>query len=106
MLSNVETSLSTSSWYGQPLVFFCVLSDLLPRFLRKSGLPLPSASFNFVLDKKIAPLLFDALVTLMTVIKAISIRRRHGGRNSRLVQTFLREGNGILVFDRVKFNAC
>ncbi|KIK70668.1 hypothetical protein GYMLUDRAFT_150251 [Collybiopsis luxurians FD-317 M1] len=40
----------------------------------------------------IAPLLFDTVVTFMTVIKAIAIRRRNGGPNSRLIQTFLREG--------------
>ncbi|KAF8346936.1 hypothetical protein F5887DRAFT_958524 [Amanita rubescens] len=40
----------------------------------------------------IAPLLFDTLVTFMTVFKAFYIRRRNGGPNSRLIQTFLREG--------------
>ncbi|PFH52225.1 hypothetical protein AMATHDRAFT_57149 [Amanita thiersii Skay4041] len=40
----------------------------------------------------IAPLLFDTLVTFMTVFKAFNIRRRSGGPNSRLIQTFLREG--------------
>ncbi|KAK7063944.1 hypothetical protein R3P38DRAFT_2821379 [Favolaschia claudopus] len=40
----------------------------------------------------IAPLLFDTIVTFMTVWKAFTIRRRNGGPNSRLIQTFLREG--------------
>ncbi|KAJ7204336.1 hypothetical protein GGX14DRAFT_460036 [Mycena pura] len=40
----------------------------------------------------IAPLLFDTIVTAMTVWKAFRIRRRNGGPNSRLIQTFLREG--------------
>ncbi|KAG6814144.1 hypothetical protein H0H92_002139 [Tricholoma furcatifolium] len=40
----------------------------------------------------IAPLLFDTLVTAMTVWKAFNIRRHNGGPNSRLIQTFLREG--------------
>lgn len=40
----------------------------------------------------IAPLLFDTLVTLMTVWKAFYIRRKNGSPNSRLIQTFLREG--------------
>lgn len=40
----------------------------------------------------IAPLLFDTLVTFMTVFKAFYIRRTNGGPNSRLIQTFLREG--------------
>lgn len=41
---------------------------------------------------QIAPLLFDTVVTSMTVVKAISIRRHSGGSSSRLIQTFLREG--------------
>ncbi|KAG6380915.1 hypothetical protein JVT61DRAFT_5307 [Boletus reticuloceps] len=41
---------------------------------------------------KIAPLLFDTLVTAMTVWKAFHIRIRNGGANSKLIQTFLREG--------------
>ncbi|KAF8808162.1 hypothetical protein BYT27DRAFT_7099218 [Phlegmacium glaucopus] len=40
----------------------------------------------------IAPLLFDTVITFMTVWKAFNIRRRNGGPNSRLIQTFLREG--------------
>ncbi|KAJ2914775.1 hypothetical protein MD484_g5647, partial [Candolleomyces efflorescens] len=40
----------------------------------------------------VAPLLFDTVVTFMTVWKAFHIRRRNGGPNSRLIQTFLREG--------------
>ncbi|KAI0800834.1 hypothetical protein C8Q74DRAFT_447854 [Fomes fomentarius] len=40
----------------------------------------------------IAPLLYDTMVTIMTIGKAITIRRRNGGPSSRLIQTFLREG--------------
>ncbi|KAJ7070725.1 hypothetical protein C8F01DRAFT_391880 [Mycena amicta] len=40
----------------------------------------------------IAPLAFDTIVTAMTVTKAFTIRRRNGSPNSRLIQTFLREG--------------
>ncbi|KIJ22045.1 hypothetical protein PAXINDRAFT_105804 [Paxillus involutus ATCC 200175] len=40
----------------------------------------------------IAPLLFDTLVTAMTVWKAFHIRIRNGGPSSKLIQTFLREG--------------
>ncbi|EJF67084.1 hypothetical protein DICSQDRAFT_164921 [Dichomitus squalens LYAD-421 SS1] len=40
----------------------------------------------------IAPLLYDTMVTFMTIGKAITIRRRNGGPSSRLIQTFLREG--------------
>jgi hypothetical protein len=42
--------------------------------------------------RQIAPLLFDTVVTAMTVWKAFTIRRHNGGPNSRLIQTFLREG--------------
>jgi hypothetical protein len=41
---------------------------------------------------QIAPLLYDTMVTAMTVIKASTIRRRSGAASSRLIQTFLREG--------------
>ena len=41
---------------------------------------------------QIAPLLFDTVVTFMTIWKAFTIRRRNGGPSSRLIQTFLREG--------------
>jgi len=41
---------------------------------------------------QIAPLLFDTIVTTMTVIRAFNIRRHSGGSSSRLIQTFLREG--------------
>lgn len=33
------------------------------------------------------------MVTFMTICKAVTIRRRNGGPSSRLIQTFLREGN-------------
>ncbi|KAF9245825.1 hypothetical protein BU15DRAFT_40889 [Melanogaster broomeanus] len=41
----------------------------------------------------IAPLLFDTLVTAMTVWKAFHIRMGNGGPSSKLIQTFLREGS-------------
>lgn len=41
---------------------------------------------------QIAPLLFDTVITFMTIWKAFTIKRRNGGPNSRLIQTFLREG--------------
>jgi len=40
----------------------------------------------------IAPLMFDTMVTIMTIGKAVAMRRRSGGPNSRLIQTFIREG--------------
>ncbi|KAJ7597478.1 hypothetical protein C8J56DRAFT_1108633 [Mycena floridula] len=55
-------------------------------------LPMSKPHSAHLLGFFIAPLLFDTVVTFMTVIKAITIRRRHGGPNSRLIQTFLREG--------------
>ena len=45
-----------------------------------------------ITDCQIAPLLYDTVVTFMTICKAITIRRRNGGPSSRLIQTFLREG--------------
>ncbi|KAF5388590.1 hypothetical protein D9757_004688 [Collybiopsis confluens] len=54
--------------------------------------PMSKPHSAHILGFFIAPLLFDTVVTFMTVIKAISIRRRNGGPNSRLIQTFLREG--------------
>lgn len=36
----------------------------------------------------------------MTVVKAFMIRRRNGGPNSRLIQTFLREGTHVQIFFR------
>lgn len=40
-----------------------------------------------------APLAYDTIVTVITVGKAIMIRRRRGGPSSMLIQTFIREGN-------------
>ncbi|PCH34042.1 hypothetical protein WOLCODRAFT_141940 [Wolfiporia cocos MD-104 SS10] len=40
----------------------------------------------------LAPLAYDTMVTIMTIGKAIAMRRRSGGPNSRLIQTFIREG--------------
>ncbi|EGO31001.1 hypothetical protein SERLADRAFT_444575 [Serpula lacrymans var. lacrymans S7.9] len=47
---------------------------------------------GFVTPPFIAPLLFDTIVTSMTIWKAFTIRRRNGGPSSKLIQTFLREG--------------
>ena len=47
---------------------------------------------------KIAPLLYDTMVTVMTVAKAILIRRRSGAASSRLIQTFLREGKKASLY--------
>lgn len=40
-----------------------------------------------------APLAYDTIVTVITVGKAILIRRRRGGPSSMLIQTFIREGD-------------
>ncbi|KAJ3511005.1 hypothetical protein NMY22_g15794 [Coprinellus aureogranulatus] len=63
-----------------------------PPFDKGPCLPMfqaPLRSFAWLLC---CPLLFDTVVTFMTVWKAFHIRRRNGGPNSRLIQTFLREG--------------
>lgn len=46
--------------------------------------------------RQIAPLLFDTIVTAMTVWKAFHIRVRNSGPSSKLIQTFLREGIPLL----------
>ncbi|KAI0688136.1 hypothetical protein BC835DRAFT_333933 [Cytidiella melzeri] len=66
---------------------------LLP-FLQETGpcLPMSKPHSAHLLGFFIAPLLYDTIVTVMTVVKAITIRRRSGGPSSQLIQTFLREG--------------
>ncbi|OBZ68376.1 hypothetical protein A0H81_11628 [Grifola frondosa] len=66
---------------------------LLP-FINSEGPCLPRSKPHsaHLLGFFIAPLLYDTLVTIMTVGKAVFIRRRGGGQSSRLIQTFLREG--------------
>ncbi|KAF8634974.1 hypothetical protein AX15_000697 [Amanita polypyramis BW_CC] len=68
------------------LPFFKPPSEIGPCF------PMSKPHSAHLLGFFIAPLLFDTLVTFMTVFKAFYIRRRNGGPNSRLIQTFLREG--------------
>ncbi|KAJ7665479.1 hypothetical protein DFH06DRAFT_1187478 [Mycena polygramma] len=63
-----------------------------PPFDRGPCFPMSKPHSAHLLGFFIAPLLFDTIVTLMTVWKAFTIRRRNGGPNSRLIQTFLREG--------------
>ena len=65
-------------------------------FFVRSG---PISPFPFVMSTmcpsrhpQLAPLLFDTMVTTMTVVRAFNIRRHNGGSSSRLIQTFLREG--------------
>jgi len=40
-----------------------------------------------------APLAYDTIVTVITVGKAVMIRRWRGGPSSMLIQTFIREGD-------------
>ncbi|KAG5637646.1 hypothetical protein H0H81_003723 [Sphagnurus paluster] len=68
-----------------------------PPFDKGPCLPMSKPHSAHLLGFFIAPLLFDTVVTAMTVWKAFTIRRRNGGPNSRLIQTFLREG---------RFNFC
>ncbi|KAJ6609373.1 hypothetical protein B0H10DRAFT_2166352 [Mycena sp. CBHHK59/15] len=63
-----------------------------PPFDRGPCFPMSKPHSAHLLVVQIAPLLFDTIVTAMTVWKAFTIRRRNGGPNSRLIQTFLREG--------------
>ncbi|KAJ7492307.1 hypothetical protein FB451DRAFT_1551694 [Mycena latifolia] len=63
-----------------------------PPFDRGPCFPMSKPHSAHLLGFFIAPLLFDTVVTAMTVWKAFTIRRRNGGPNSRLIQTFLREG--------------
>ncbi|KAF5385071.1 hypothetical protein D9615_001257 [Tricholomella constricta] len=63
-----------------------------PPFDSGPCLPMSKPHSAHLLGFFIAPLLFDTVVTAMTVWKAFTIRRRNGGPNSRLIQTFLREG--------------
>ncbi|KAI0684631.1 hypothetical protein BC835DRAFT_1422112 [Cytidiella melzeri] len=47
----------------------------------------------------IAPLIYNTIVTVMTVVKAITIRCRSGGPSSQLIQTFLRKGvEGVFYY--------
>ncbi|KAJ7170206.1 hypothetical protein C8R46DRAFT_1350082 [Mycena filopes] len=69
-----------------------LLQFFKPPFDRGPCFPRSKPHSAHLLGFFIAPLLFDTLVTSMTVWKAFKIRRRNGGPNSRLIQTFLREG--------------
>ncbi|KAG2022913.1 hypothetical protein CC2G_000629 [Coprinopsis cinerea AmutBmut pab1-1] len=63
-----------------------------PPFEKGPCFPMSKPRSAHLLGFFIAPLLFDTVVTFMTVWKAFHIRRRNGGPSSRLIQTFLREG--------------
>ncbi|KAJ7459091.1 hypothetical protein B0H11DRAFT_2060397 [Mycena galericulata] len=69
-----------------------LLQFFKPPFDRGPCFPRSKPHSAHLLGFFIAPLLFDTIVTAMTVWKAFTIRRRNGGPNSRLIQTFLREG--------------
>ncbi|KAF9041776.1 hypothetical protein BDZ89DRAFT_1009578 [Hymenopellis radicata] len=69
-----------------------LLLPFTPPDIRGPCFPMSKPHSAHLLGFFIAPLLFDTLVTLMTIIKAFAIRRRNGGPNSRLIQTFIREG--------------
>ncbi|CDO73180.1 hypothetical protein BN946_scf185007.g235 [Trametes cinnabarina] len=69
-----------------------LLLPFLPGDTTGPCLPMSKPHSAHLLGFFIAPLLYDTLVTFMTIGKAISIRRRNGGPSSQLIQTFLREG--------------
>ncbi|KAF5368327.1 hypothetical protein D9758_002220 [Tetrapyrgos nigripes] len=74
---------------------------LLPFHKEPSNLgpcfPMHKPHSAHILGFFIAPLLFDTLVTFMTIFKALYIRRLNGGPSSRLIQTFLRVFYYILI---------
>ncbi|PBK76825.1 hypothetical protein ARMSODRAFT_245299 [Armillaria solidipes] len=63
-----------------------------PPYDRGPCFPMSKPHSAHLLGFFIAPLLFDTVVTFMTIVKAFMIRRRNGGPSSRLIQTFIREG--------------
>ncbi|KIM82359.1 hypothetical protein PILCRDRAFT_785956 [Piloderma croceum F 1598] len=69
-----------------------LLPFVKPPFDRGPCFPASKPHSKHLLGFFIAPLLFDTIVTTITVLKAFNIRRRSGGPSSRLIQTFLREG--------------
>ncbi|KAI0347671.1 hypothetical protein BDW22DRAFT_1423954 [Trametopsis cervina] len=69
-----------------------LLLPFLPGQEKGPCLPMSKPHSAHLLGFFIAPLLYDTMITVMTVTKAITIRRRSGGASSRLIQTFLREG--------------
>ncbi|KAJ7269400.1 hypothetical protein B0H12DRAFT_1095610 [Mycena haematopus] len=69
-----------------------LLPFMKPPFDKGPCFPMSKPHSAHLLGFFIAPLLFDTIVTFMTIWKAFTIRRRNGGPNSRLIQTFLREG--------------
>ncbi|EKM61383.1 uncharacterized protein PHACADRAFT_204552 [Phanerochaete carnosa HHB-10118-sp] len=69
-----------------------LLPFMTPPYTTGPCLPMSKPHSADLLGFFIAPLLYDTLVTAMTVIKAVTIRRRSGAASSRLIQTFLREG--------------
>ncbi|OJT08499.1 hypothetical protein TRAPUB_682 [Trametes pubescens] len=68
-----------------------LLLPFLPGSVSGPCFPMSKPHSAHLLGFFIAPLLYDTVVTFLTVGKAISIRRRNGGPSSRLIQTFLRE---------------
>ncbi|KAF9535594.1 hypothetical protein CPB83DRAFT_21382 [Crepidotus variabilis] len=69
-----------------------LLPFVKPPFDKGPCFPMSRPHSAHLLGFFMAPLLFDTVITFMTVWKAFTIRRRNGGPNSRLIQTFLREG--------------
>ncbi|KAG2756463.1 hypothetical protein P692DRAFT_20791363 [Suillus brevipes Sb2] len=69
-----------------------LLPFVTPPFTEGPCFPISRPHSAHLLGFFIAPLLFDTIVTAITVWKAFAIRRRSGGPSSKLIQTFLREG--------------
>ncbi|KZP25301.1 hypothetical protein FIBSPDRAFT_783251, partial [Athelia psychrophila] len=70
-----------------------LLPFVTPPFNKGPCFPSSKPHSAHLLGFFIAPLLWDTIVTTITVVKAFNIRRSSGGApSSRLIQTFLREG--------------
>lgn len=69
-----------------------LLPFVTPPFTEGPCFPISKPHSAHLLGFFIAPLMFDTIVTAITVWKAFTIRRRSGGPNSKLIQTFLGEG--------------
>ncbi|KAF9647468.1 hypothetical protein BDM02DRAFT_3187982 [Thelephora ganbajun] len=69
-----------------------LLPFIKPPHTRGPCLPVSRPHAAHLLGFFMAPLAYDTIVTVITVGKAIMIRRRRGGPSSMLIQTFIREG--------------
>ncbi|KAF9778254.1 hypothetical protein BJ322DRAFT_507524 [Thelephora terrestris] len=69
-----------------------LLPFIKPPYTHGPCLPVSRPHAAHLLGFFMAPLAYDTIVTVITVVKAFMIRRRRGGPSSMLIQTFIREG--------------